>query len=72
MNPDIDLNSIHTHIQAIKSAAGALAEYGHGFPSLDKNSIRILACVKMLELNVSDLVQLEEDRANEIERKKGL
>ena len=63
MNQDSDLNSIHDQIQAIKSAAGELSKFGRDFPALDKNSLRILACVKMLELNVSDLVALEEDRA---------
>ena len=59
MNQDIDLNSIHEHIRTIESTARELEKFGQDFPAVRKNVTRILACVKMLELNVSDLVGLE-------------
>ena len=59
MNQDIDLNSIHARIRTIETTARELEEFGQNFPAVQKNVTRILACVKMLELNVSDLVGLE-------------
>lgn len=46
-------------IEALKQSADALARLGEGFPAVAKNTTRIQASIKMLELNVSDLVQLE-------------
>ena len=63
MNQVIDLNSIHERIRTIESTARELEEFGRDFPAVQKNVIRILACVKMLELNVSDLALLEEKEA---------
>ncbi|MEJ2099923.1 MAG: hypothetical protein P8X68_08090 [Desulfobacterales bacterium] len=31
---------------------------GENFPAINRNAVRILASVKMLEINVSDLVEL--------------
>ena len=59
MNQDIDLNSIHARIRTIETTARELEEFGQNFPAVQKNVTRILACVKMLALNVSDLVGLE-------------
>ena len=59
MNQDIDLNGIHERIRTIESTARELEEFGQNFPAVQKNVTRILACVKMLALNVSDLVGLE-------------
>ena len=36
-----------------------LNSLGENFPALARNSTRILASIKMLEINVSDLVELE-------------
>lgn len=60
MTHRIDLNRIDAHIQAMKKAAESLSEYRELFPALDKNTRRILASIKMLEVNVSDAVDLEE------------
>jgi hypothetical protein len=32
---------------------------GGNFPAIARNAVRIQACVKMLELNISDYVTLE-------------
>ena len=46
-------------IATIKGAAVDLrALAGPGFPAVEKNVDRILASVKMLELNVTDVIEL--------------
>ncbi len=46
-------------IAAIKSAAIELRSLAEiGFPAVERNADRILASVKMLELNVTDVVEL--------------
>ena len=55
----IDLNEIDTKIQLLKKTALELNHIGEDFPAIARNTIRILASVKMLEINVSDLVELE-------------
>ena len=59
MNPGIDLNKINAKIQMVKQAAEDLNQLGENFPALARNTVRILASVKMLEINVSDLVELD-------------
>ena len=59
MNPGIDLNKINAKIQLMKQAAEELNQLGENFPALARNIVRILASVKMLEINVSDLVELD-------------
>lgn len=59
MNNRIDLNEVNARIQSMKQAAEELNQIGENFPALARNTVRILASVKMLEINVSDLVELE-------------
>ena len=59
MNPGIDLNKINAKIQMVKQAAEELNQLGENFPALARNTVRILASVKILEINVSDLVELD-------------
>jgi hypothetical protein len=59
MNPPIDLNDIDAKIQLMKKTAEELNRIGENFPALARNTVRILASVKMLEINVSDLVELD-------------
>jgi hypothetical protein len=61
MNSKIDINQIHEKIQLIKRTTEELNRLGEDFPSLACNTVRILASLKMLEINVSDLVTLELD-----------
>ncbi len=56
---DIDINKINTNIQLLKKTAEELNRMGEDFPALARNTARILASVKMLEINVSDLVDLQ-------------
>ena len=59
MNSRIDLNEIDAKIQLMKKTAEELNRIGENFPALARNTVRILASVKMLEINVSDLVELD-------------
>jgi hypothetical protein len=55
---EIDLHQIDSKIQLIKDTAQELKTLGAKIPAIDRNIVRILAGVKMLEINFSDLVQL--------------
>lgn len=58
----IDVNKAAAEIRRIRAAAEALKEMGGTFPALARNTHRILASVKMLELNISDYLSLDADR----------
>ena len=57
--PQIDLNEINAKIQIMKKTAEALAEAGKDFPAIARNIVRISAGIKMLEINISDVFELE-------------
>ena len=57
---EIDLHQLDSKIQLIKNTAQELKTLGSEIPVIDRNIVRILASVKMLEMNFSDLVQLEQ------------
>ena len=59
MNSGIDLVKINEKIQLMKQTAEELNRSGERFPALARNTVRILASVKMLEINISDLVELD-------------
>ena len=59
MNSRIDLNAINDKIVLMKKVAEELDRMGKDFPSLARNTVRILASLKMLEINVSDIIELE-------------
>ena len=59
MARQIDLNEINDKIQLMKKTAKELNRIGEGFPAIARNTVRILASVKMLEINVSDLIELD-------------
>ena len=54
----LDLNEINAEIQSMKKSAEALKQLGKDFPTVDRNIVRILASIKMLEINISDIVDL--------------
>ena len=58
MAQQIDLNAINDKIQLLKKTALELNRIGGDFPAVARNTARILASVKMLEINISDLVEL--------------
>ena len=51
-----EMVKIDRRIKAIRKAAEELKKGYSEFPAIDRNVARILASVKMLELNVSDLL----------------
>jgi hypothetical protein len=59
MDDPIDLNSINAKIQEIKKEAEELKCLGANFPALSRNADRILASIKMLEINITDCVDLD-------------
>ena len=59
MTQPIDLNMINAKIQLLKKTAQELNRIGKDFPAVARNTVRILASVKMLEINISDLVELD-------------
>ena len=53
------LKKMDIRIKKIKKAALELKEFSGGIQAVDRNASRILASVKMLEINVSDILELE-------------
>jgi hypothetical protein len=53
-----EIKKLDTKIKAIKKAAQELKELSGRLPAVDRNVERILASVKMLEINVSDVLEL--------------
>jgi hypothetical protein len=53
-----EMKKIDTRIKTIKKAAQELKELSGGMPAVDRNAGRILASVKMLEINISDLLDV--------------
>jgi len=53
-----EIKKLDTRIKVIKKAAQELKELSGGLPAVDRNVERILASVKMLEINVSDVLEL--------------
>jgi hypothetical protein len=54
------LTKMDEKIQAIKKSALQLKEISSGIQAVDRNADRILASVKMLEINVSDVIEIWE------------
>ena len=52
------LREIEDRIQIVKKAAQELQEMADDFPALSRNTVRLLASLKMLELNISDIIDL--------------
>ena len=57
MKPAIDLNELNSKIRTMKECAKELNRLGEEFPALYRNTVRILASLKMLELNISDITE---------------
>ena len=54
-----DLNRVNDKILKIKQLLIELGEEAEQFPALERNSKRALASIKMLELNISDIVAFD-------------
>jgi hypothetical protein len=55
-----NLNDISSKIQQLKQTATELSRDAHEIPALAKNTARILASIKMLELHITDVIDLKE------------
>jgi hypothetical protein len=55
MAKKVDLKELDSKIQSMKKTAEELKEMGEHFPALYRNISRVLASIKMLELNISDV-----------------
>ena len=53
-----EIKKLDTRIKAIRKAAQELKKFSKGIHAVDRNADRILASVKMLEINISDLLDL--------------
>jgi hypothetical protein len=54
-----ELRKMDTKIKAIRKAARELKELSGGIQAVDCNTDRVLASVKMLEINISDLIEFK-------------
>jgi hypothetical protein len=59
MERQMDIKKIDEKIQVLKKTAEELNQQCQDFPAVARNTARILASVKMLEINISDLVELD-------------
>ncbi len=59
MGQHIDLKKIDSKIKSMKKSAEQLTRMAGDFPALAKNTDRILASLKMLEMNISDLCDMK-------------
>jgi len=59
MQPFIDMDNMHLSIQSARKAVEELKRLGEDFPAVARNAERMLASLKMLEINVSDVVDLD-------------
>lgn len=55
MAKKMDLKELDRKIQSMKQTAEELKQMGEEFPALYRNIRRVLASIKMLELNISDV-----------------
>jgi hypothetical protein len=59
MGKQPDLHRIDRNIQVIKNAAEELKMLSDNFPAIERNAVRVLASLKMMEINVSDILRLK-------------
>ena len=65
MESQTNLRKINSKIRLLKSTAIELNRLGEHIPFLARNIIRILASIKMMEINISDLMDLYDKRNGE-------
>lgn len=53
-----DLYDINNKIQLLKKTARELQTAGKSIPAVEKNTLRIQASIKMLEINISDVIDV--------------
>lgn len=68
MEPVNRLKPMADRLKEMKQAAVALKEMGREFPALFRNCDRILASIRMLEINVSDMVDEKSQNSSDRDR----
>ncbi len=58
MAQEYDIKGMADRIRALKQTATELKTMSGGIQAIDRNVDRILACIKMLEINVNDVVDI--------------
>jgi len=58
MAQEYDIKGMVAKINALRQDAEALKEISGGIPTVEKNADRILANVKMLEININDAAEI--------------
>ena len=58
MSSAIDMDSLQLNIRSARKAVEELKRLGEDFPAVARNAERMLASLKMLEINVSDVLEL--------------
>jgi hypothetical protein len=58
MTQEYDIKGMAVKIKALRRNAEALKEISGGIPAVIKNADRILACVRMLEVDISDALKV--------------
>ncbi len=61
MERQTDWTEVREMIVTLRKAAEELERLGADFPALARNAARILASVRMLEMNISDAVEQTTD-----------
>jgi len=59
MQSTIDMDNLRRNIQSARKAVEELKRLGEDFPAVARNAERMLASLKMLEINVSDVIEME-------------
>jgi hypothetical protein len=59
MNQEFNIKELSEKILLMKQNAIELKDMGAFFPALDRNLARILASLKMLEINITDAADLD-------------
>ncbi|MBN1176144.1 MAG: hypothetical protein JXA51_00545 [Dehalococcoidales bacterium] len=60
MAEEYDIKGMVVKIRALRENAEELKKISGGIPTVDRNVNRILACVKMLEISISDAAEVLE------------
>jgi len=58
MANEYDIKGMVTKIKSLRKDAEALKEISGGIPAVDKNADRILANVRMLEIDITDAAEI--------------
>ncbi|OGO02141.1 MAG: hypothetical protein A2Y90_03040 [Chloroflexi bacterium RBG_13_52_12] len=58
MTQEYNVKGMVVKIKALRKNAEALKEISGGIPAVDKNADRILANVRMLEIDISDAAEI--------------